>query len=290
LPQRLRTLHLDTGREMRGGQWQVLYLLERLKNATLLAPREAPLFEEAKKRGIRTQPLSYLALRSAAKRSDIIHAHDAHAHTMAAMMGAHPLVVARRVAFPVRHGFLSHWKYAHAEMYLAVSKFVASRLIEAGVGSVKVRVVPDGVPVPDVPGHPEGRVIALANKPVEIPGVEVHLTTNLWEDLATASVFVYKSELEGLGSAALAAMAMGVPVVASAVGGLPEVVEHEKTGLLVNENNFADPVKRLLANPEWAARLGQAGRTRIESEFSVEMMVERTLGTYREVTAGGNRS
>jgi starch synthase len=105
----------------------------------------------------------------------------------------------------------------------------------------------------------------------------------LWHDLSTASVFVYKSELEGLGSAALAAMAAGVPVVASAVGGLPEVVEDGLTGFLVSDGDFGAPVRRLLDNPELAVQMGEAGRERVMREFSIEVMVEATMRAYREV-------
>jgi glycosyltransferase involved in cell wall biosynthesis len=144
-------------------------------------------------------------------------------------------------------------------------------------------VVHDGVPIPE-PAHPQpGRVVALASKPVEIPGISVELTSDLWQDLSTASVFVYKSEMEGLGSAALAAMAAGVPVVASGVGGLPEVVEAGKTGFLVTDGDFATPVRRLLAEAGLAAEMARAGRERVQREFSVEGMVEKTVRAYREV-------
>ncbi len=147
----------------------------------------------------------------------------------------------------------------------------------------KIRVVYDGVPIPAA-GRPQpGRVVALASKPVQIQGVSVELTTDLWRDLSTASVFVYKSDLEGLGSAALAAMAAGVPVVASAVGGLPEVVEDGKTGFLVTDGDFQKPVRRLLEDAALAAEMSRAGRERVEREFSVEGMVEKTMRAYREV-------
>jgi glycosyltransferase involved in cell wall biosynthesis len=58
-------------------------------------------------------------------------------------------------------------------------------------------------------------------------GAQVVFSEELATDLATADVFVYLSESEGLGSAILLAMAQGVPVVASNVGGIPELVEHE---------------------------------------------------------------
>jgi hypothetical protein len=280
----MRTLHVDAGRQMGGGQWQALYLMERLAEAAMLAPAGSPLFEEASKRGMDVQPLTFSALISAARRADLVHVHEARAHTFAALAGAAPLVVARRVHFPVRRSLASRWKYGRAAVYLAVSKFVASSLEASGVPKSLVRLVYDGIPIPPEPARPEpGRVVALAKKPVEIPGIQVHLTANLWRDLSSASVFVYKSEAEPLGSAALAAMASGVPVVASGTGGLPEIVEHERTGLLVNNGDFAGAVQRLLDDPRLAADLGRAGREHVQRGFSAGQMTENTMRIYDEV-------
>ncbi len=279
----MRTLHVDSGRAMHGGQWQALYLVERLSDAVLLARAGSPLFEEAARRKLNVRALSFRALAMAAREADLVHVHDARAHTLAAIAGVAPLVVSRRVAFPVKRGFFSLWKYARAALYLAVSKYVVARLMDAGIRGAKIQVVHDGVPLPE-PSHPQpGRVVALASKPIEIPGISVDLTSDLWHDLATASVFVYKSDMEGLGSGALAAMALGVPVVASAVGGLPEAVESGKTGFLVTDDDFATPVRRLLDDPSLAAQMGRAGRERVQREFSVEGMVEKTVRAYREV-------
>jgi glycosyltransferase involved in cell wall biosynthesis len=126
-------------------------------------------------------------------------------------------------------------------------------------------------------------VIALVSKPVEIPGISVDLTNDLWRDLSTASVFVYKSDMEGLGSGVLAAMAAGVPVVASNVGGLPEVVESGKTGFLVSDGDFGTPVRRLLDDVALAAQMSRAARERVQQQFTVERMVEKTVQAYREV-------
>ncbi len=279
----MRTLHVDSGRELRGGQWQALYLIERLSDAVLLARAGAPLFTEAARRKVDVRALSFRALAAGARRADLVHVHDARAHTMTALAGVAPLIVSRRVAFPVKRGFLSGRKYARATLYLAVSNFVAARLADAGVAAAKIRVVYDGVPIPELGGPRSGRVVALASKPVEIPGVSVELTSDLWQSLSTAAVFVYKSGMEGLGSAALAAMACGVPVVASAVGGLPEVVEDGKTGFLVTDGDFQKPVRRLLEDTALAARMSRAGRERVERDFSVEGMVEKTMRAYREV-------
>jgi glycosyltransferase involved in cell wall biosynthesis len=280
----MRTLHVDAGRHMGGGQWQALYLIERLAEAVLLAPVDSPLFQEACKRRLDVYPLTFSALFSAARRADLVHVHEARAHTLAAFAGGAPLVVARRVHFPVRRSIASRWKYGRAALYVAVSKFVVSSLEASGVAKNLIRLVYDGVPIPPEPARPEpGRVVALANKPVEIPGINVHLTANLWQDLSTASVFVYKSEAEPLGSAALAAMASGVPVVASGTGGLPEIVEHERTGLLVNDGDFARAVRRLLDDPRLAAELGCAGRDHVQRGFSADQMTENTMRAYHEV-------
>jgi hypothetical protein len=267
---------------MRGGQWQALYLIERLADAVLLARAGSPLFEEASRRKLDVRALTLRAL-TAAKQADIVHVHDARSHTLAALAGGAPLIVSRRVAFPVKRGFLSRRKYARAALYIAVSKYVATRLLEGGIDGAKIRVVHDGVPIPE-PARPHpGRVVALASKPVEIPGISVDLTTDLWQDLSTASVFVYKSDMEGLGSGVLAAMAAGMPVVASNVGGLPEIVETGKTGFLVSDGDFGTPVRRLLGDPGLAARMSQAARERVQQEFSVERMVDKTVSAYREV-------
>jgi len=277
---------------MRGGQWQALYLVERLTDAVLLAWAGSPLFEEAARRKLDVRALTFRALTAAVKKADLVHVHDARSHTFAAIAWGMawqgvarkpPLVVSRRVAFPLKRGFFSHWKYAQADLFIAVSQYVAARLRDAGISDIIVRVVHDGVPIPEPACPRAGRVVALASKPVEIPGISVDLTTDLWRDLSTASVFVYKSDMEGLGSGVLAAMAAGVPVVASNVGGLPEVVESGMTGFLVGDGDFAAPVRRLLEDAVLAARMSQAARDRVEREFSVERMVEKTVQAYREV-------
>lgn len=301
----MKILHLDYGRDMQGGQWQVLYLAERLQEITrdyegrLFADPHSPLFEKAETRPIDVR--SWKSLEENWRWADLVHAHDARAHSFSAWhtclprkpsaplwfstwLLRKPLVVSRRVGFPVNGSLLSRWKYRQPQLYLAVSRYVAAELEKAGIREDMIRIVYDGVPVPEIPSTLEpGRVVALASKPIDIPSIPIHLTTDLWQDLSTASVFVYRSEMEGLGSAALAAMAAGVPVVASNVGGLPEAVEHERTGLLVSDGDFTTPIRRLLANPTEAAEMGRRGRERVERNFTIDIMVEKTLAAYKEV-------
>jgi hypothetical protein len=275
---------------MHGGQWQALYLIERLKDAKLLAPEGSELLTIARERGIEAAPLSFVQLRGMALQSEIVHAHDARAHTIAAFAGGAPLVVSRRVGFPVRTSMASRWKYGRAARYLAISRYAADRLEDAGVAREKIRIVHDGLPLPELSRREPGRVIALSGKCEESvraaakeANVPIHFTANLWEDLSTASIFVYASELEGLGSAALAASAAGIPVIASGRGGLAEAVEHEQTGLVTAPEQIGQALKRLLADPEEAAEMGRRGRARVERSFTVDAMATATGRAYREV-------
>lgn len=267
---------------MQGGQWQALYLIEKLRDAKLLTPRDSALFKEASRRGVEVAPLTFAALVRLGRDADVVHVHDARAHTLAAIAGGSPLVVSRRVGFPVKRSLPSQWKYSRGTLYLAVSRFVTARLMEAGVAEERIRVVHDGVPLPVLTTREPGRVVALASKSANVPGVPIHLTTNLWQDLSTASIFVYVSEIEGLGSGVLAAMAAGVPVVASGAGGLAEALEHEHTGLLVERGELAVAIQGLLDDPARAAEMGLCGRKRVEAEFTVDAMVAATERAYGE--------
>jgi glycosyltransferase involved in cell wall biosynthesis len=101
--------------------------------------------------------------------------------------------------------------------------------------------------------------------------------------LAAADVVVMPSLQEGLGVAALEAMAAGRPLIASRAGGLPEVVGNEVAGLLVEPGDapaLAVALRRLAADPEAARALGRAGRTRVRERFSMEAMAGATLALY----------
>ncbi len=110
--------------------------------------------------------------------------------------------------------------------------------------------------------------------------------------LSAATVFVCPSVYEPLGIVNLEAMACGTAVVASDVGGIPEVVDHGTTGFLVpfDEHDtagfaagLAQRVNDLLADPARAAAMGRAGRERAVAEFSWSTVAERTVELYRSV-------
>ena len=291
----MRILHLDSGNEMRGGQWQVLRLMTGLRRegvlSTLLAPAASPLLQKALKEQLPAEPLGLLRVSTLARRNDLVHAHDARSHTLALLASRSPLVVSRRVAFPIR----SRWKYRSAARYLAVSRFVKSVLEAGGVPEEKIAVVYDGVPLLALAQGTAVLALAdsgdsqkgahLAADAAHLARIPLHWTTDLENDLKQAAIFVYLTYSEGLGSAVLLAMSAGVPVVASRIGGLPEIIFDGGNGLLVDNSAaaVAEGIGKLRDSPALAARLGEAARLTVQERFTTEHMVDRTMEVYREV-------
>jgi glycosyltransferase involved in cell wall biosynthesis len=295
----MKTLHMDSGREMRGGQWQALRLVRGLAargdRPILMAREDSPLYAMAQQHGLAVRRLSLLALPQQARESDIVHVHDARSHALASLFRRAPLVVSRRVAFPIGTGFFSRRKYAHADRYIAISRHVASVLMAGGVPEPKIDVIHDGVPLLRR-SHGTGAVVTPAsNDPLK--GVrlvleaarQLHIqvmpSAELQHDLATASIFIYITKNEGLGSAVLLAMSAGVAVVASRVGGIPEAIEDREDGLLVENDAaaIARAVRELIDNPGFARQLGERARHKIEMQFTEDMMVDRTRDLYRKL-------
>ncbi len=189
--------------------------------------------------------------------------------TAAVAACAPKLIVSRRVAFPVKQNALSKFKYARADRFIAVSHYVAAGL------NGPCSVVYDGTP-PLEGAAPNGDVVVFDKR----RGDRLDL-----ESLKRASIFVYLTEMDGLGSAALLAMSAGIPVIASQVGGLPEAVEHGVTGLLVDGSvqSLEQAVTQLKGDPKLARRMGEAGRARWAERFTVDHMVEGTIAVYREM-------
>ena len=119
---------------------------------------------------------------------------------------------------------------------------------------------------------------------VTLPG-----RTDIRDWLDRANVFVHTSRWEGFGIVLLEAMLAGLPVVATRVSAVPEVVADGETGLLVEAgdvNALATALETLLTDRGRASALGEAGRRRAREEFSVGRMAERTHAVYEEALRG----
>lgn len=104
--------------------------------------------------------------------------------------------------------------------------------------------------------------------------------------LAAMDVYLMSSAFEGLPLALLEAMAMELPVVATAVGGIPEVVVEGETGHLVDPeepDRLAPPTAALLADADRRRRMGRAGRERVENRFGMARMARELEQIYRRV-------
>ena len=105
--------------------------------------------------------------------------------------------------------------------------------------------------------------------------------------LKSYDIFVQASYLEGLGTSILDAQSVGLPVVATRTGGIPEVVAHEKTGILVpprDARSLADAILELAHDAPKRRRLGAAGQEAVNA-FSIEKTVSRNIAMYAELLA-----
>ena len=101
-------------------------------------------------------------------------------------------------------------------------------------------------------------------------------------------VVVPTGDRDGLPTSLLEAMALGAPVISTPVSGIPELVVHEQTGLLVPERDpeaLADALGRLLADPGLAAALAARGRAHVEAHYSLALNVARLRTLFEEAVA-----
>ena len=106
--------------------------------------------------------------------------------------------------------------------------------------------------------------------------------------LAAADIFVHVPLWEGLGVAVIEALAAGLPVVASRVGGIPELIEDQVTGLLVPPQDaaaLAVAIERLVHDPQSAKTLGTTGQTFVQAHFDVSVMARANESLYNELLA-----
>ncbi|AJW43050.1 putative glycogen synthase, ADP-glucose transglucosylase, type [Rhodococcus sp. B7740] len=148
---------------------------------------------------------------------------------------------------------------------------------------------------PEIAAETERAVALLAEQRGGVFWVKDMLPTDkIREILTAAAVFVCPSVYEPLGIVNLEAMACETAVVASDVGGIPEVVDEGRTGRLVHynsyepdafERNLAETVNEVALDPALAAAMGKAGRERAVAEFSWASIAKQTLAVYNDALA-----
>jgi glycosyltransferase involved in cell wall biosynthesis len=374
----IRILHLSTELGFRGGEQQVLNLMAGLAAAGveqgLVAPMGSQL-AQLRPAGVEwwswrkgSQWGGVATIRQAVKspsrnRRGIFHAHTSSAHSLVRFaqifgVGGWPLVVSRRVDFPVKPGLATLWKYkSGVARFLAISEAVAGELRQAGIAESKIRLVPSGVDPQRFGGFREGpewdqdrlgalgltrewmggcplwiSVAALVDHkdPLTLVGAAEELRNrevpfrlvmagdgdmkpelerallerNLQErvllpgrlgaeDLQAlyrgATGFVITSHLEGLGTAVLDAMAVGLPVVATGAGGLQELIKDGVTGWQVpirRPDLVAEAILDCQSHPEEAQLRRDRAKTLLETRYTCEAMVKGTVAVYREIITG----
>jgi len=108
--------------------------------------------------------------------------------------------------------------------------------------------------------------------------------------LGALDLYIHPALMEGFGIAVLEAMAIGKSVVATRVGGIPEIIVHQQTGLLVEPNDpeaLASAISALLEDPDLCRKFYFAGKERAVKFFSVDGMMQKLVSTYNRHTKAG---
>jgi glycosyltransferase involved in cell wall biosynthesis len=356
----MRILFADLEREWRGGQSQALLTLRGLREMgheiELLAAQDSPLAERAAKAGIVVHQVPRLGLRAWAAGAlrgivargglDLVHLNEPHALAAAWLARAHkrlPLLLSRRIGFPLRKNLVSQALYCALDRFVANSRDVARSLVDSGISEDKISIVNEGVEIPPLPTpeqrnsarkhwgiddheflfgcvsvfvpekgqrhliealpkvravHPEARLIlagdgarfaelqTLAKKLEQSEAVLFHgFVKDVAQVYAALDVFAFPSEFEGLGTALQAGMAYGLPSISTKRGALGEVVDHERTALVVEPEagEIATAMLRLLNDEDLRRRLANSGRREVEERFSAGRMVKNTIAVYEDV-------
>lgn len=360
-PPKLHILHVATARSWRGGEQQAAYLIGELEkmgiNQTILCTRGSAMEAHCQKQrwnfitAKKTSSLSFgfsKTLQTLCIQLDIslCHLHDSHAHTFAILAAVvfgnkTPLVLSRRVDFPIGKSWFSKYKYNHpaVKKIICVSQKICEitapdirnkavlHTIHSGIDLSKFRhsgklqeelntakkLIGNTSALADHKDYftfidtaekvlknrsdvlflifGTGPLQAEIKKYITEKGLNSEiLLLGFRKDIPTLlgdlDVFLMTSKTEGLGTSILDAFAAEVPVVATRAGGIPELIEPGKTGLLCDIKDatcLAEAVHELLDSAELRKKLTTAARDKVKA-FSKEATAAKTLAIYQEIT------
>ena len=360
----MKILHLSSESTWRGGEQQIIYLVEETRKLgvdAIVGCREGSVVETY----CRAHDLPFVSLpfKSAyhiptARRIikyckkegiELVQTHTSKSHTMAViagLLGLHiPQILTRRVDFPIKNNWFSRFKYNYSKIkrVICISETIhqmtaidirdKSKLItiHSGVDMDKFSpffdsdwlrneydldantvVVGNTSAISDQKDYftfvkvaerlieqrknvhffivGDGPTRPVIEQFVQEKGLEDHITftgfvDNINEVLPSLDIFLFTSKTEGLGTSVLDAMAAHVPIVATAAGGVSEMVEHEKNGLLYQVGDvegITEGVERFLGNKELAITLAEEAQKTVKN-FSKEKTAKRTLEVYEEI-------
>lgn len=357
-----RILHISTPKSWRGGEQQLAYLLEELKGKCenfVICTEDSEMskycesrghdFMTAKKR-FSLDPAFASTVISFCKEKDIqlIHTHDSHAHSLAILAAKLfgndiPIVVSRRVDFPIERSWFSHFKYNHplVRRILCVSEEIKHitakglndpsvlRTVYSGIDLNKFSVrsgklrrelgISDDTYIigntsaladhKDYFTFVDAAEIALKEDPdllfliigkgpkedeissyIRVKELEnsikmIGFRNDIPQILADLDLFMITSKTEGLGTSILDAFASGVPVLATDAGGIPELVDNGKSGVLCevgDKRNLATELLRLRKDLALRQLLIEGAREKVK-QFSKSKTAEETLKVYSEL-------
>ncbi|MCP4458994.1 MAG: glycosyltransferase family 4 protein [Cytophagales bacterium] len=360
----MKVLHLSSESTWRGGEQQIIYLVEETRKLgvdAIIGCRENSEVEKYCKNN--QLPFVSLPFKSAYdistafrivkycrnEKIQLVQTHTSKSHTMSVIAGLFglniPQILTRRVDFPIKNNWFSRFKYNYSKIKRiiciseTINKMTAvdikekSKLITIHSGvdinkfspyftsdwlRLNFKIKKDTVVIGNTSAISDQKdyftfvkaAQRLINQKKDVhffivgdgptrPAIEQfvkekelvdHITftgfvDNINELLPALDIFLFTSKTEGLGTSVLDAMAANVPIVATAAGGVPEMVEHEKNGLLYQVGDvegITEGVERFLADRELAKSLADEAQKTVKN-FSKEKTARRTLKVYNEI-------
>lgn len=360
----MNILHISSALSWRGGEQQIAYLINELKelghNNFLMHPKNAPIAEHSSIKGkcfcvpytkaFSANPfVGHRIKKNVSKyKIDIIHAHDSHAHTFLYLSYKLfklkiPSVVSRRVDFSISSSSYKKYSHPHIKKILCVSNKI-NEIVSDSLGSnERVETVYSGVDLekfgkssatnlrevysipathkiianvsaiaghkdyetfvntaravldirPDVTfliigadGGERDRIIDMIDS--NRLGAHIKMTgyiEDAYQLIKQLDVFLFPSKMEGLGTSILDAQASCTPVVSTFAGGIPELIQHKKTGLLSpigDAQDLANNINLVLNDDELRQKLIYNAKANVR-KFSKKHTARKTLNIYQDV-------